>query len=135
VSDIPRSLREAVVLRANDRCEYCRLAQVGQEAAFHIDHVTPQVVGGPTVLENLALAWVSCSLRKAARQVAIDPISGEDVPLFNPRNQSWHEHFYWNSELVIGLTATGRATVIALAMNRPVILAIRGEEALRGRHP
>jgi hypothetical protein len=28
-----------------------------------------------------------------------------------------------------------RATIAALDMNRPLILAIRREEALRGRHP
>ena len=33
------------------------------------------------------------------------------------------------------LTATGRVTVAALEMNRPLILAIRDEEAERGRHP
>ena len=30
---------------------------------------------------------------------------------------------------------TGRATVMALHMNRPLALVIREEEALRGRHP
>jgi hypothetical protein len=37
--------------------------------------------------------------------------------------------------MVAGLTATGRATVAALSMNRSLILAIRREEAARGRHP
>ena len=53
MSDISAALREEVVLRAGNRCEYCRLSQVGQEAAFHIDHVVPRVAGGPTELENL----------------------------------------------------------------------------------
>lgn len=64
MSDIPAALRDDVVLRAGDRCEYCRLSQAGQEAAFHVDHVVPRVAGGATVLDNLALACVSCSLRK-----------------------------------------------------------------------
>lgn len=63
MSDIPPSLRDQVVLRAGNRCEYCGLSQVGQEAAFHVDHVVPRVAGGPTELDNLALACVSCSLR------------------------------------------------------------------------
>ncbi len=41
-----------------------------RRAEFHIDHVVPVVDGGATKLENLALACVSCSLRKAARRVA-----------------------------------------------------------------
>jgi len=55
---IPTSLQRRVRLRASDRCEYCRLAQAGQEATFHIDHVVPRVAGGATALENLALACV-----------------------------------------------------------------------------
>lgn len=37
MSTIPASLRRLVIQRAGDRCEYCRLSQAGQEAAFHID--------------------------------------------------------------------------------------------------
>ena len=65
-------LRREVIRRAGNRCEYCRLSQAGQEAAFHIDHIHPVAEGGETVLENLALACVSCSLRKAARRFARD---------------------------------------------------------------
>ena len=35
--------------------------------------------------------------------------------------------------MIIGSTPTGRATVHVLDMNRPLILAIRLEESLRGR--
>lgn len=135
MSDVSASLHAEVVLRAGNRCEYCRLSQLGQEAAFHIDHVIPRAAGGPTEADNLALACVSCSLRKWARLTAPDPDSGAEVPLFNPRTQVWEEHFRWDGERGVPLTATGRATVAALALNRPLILAIRQEEAARGRHP
>ena len=123
------------VLRAHGRCEYCGLSQLGQEAAFHVDHVVPRAAGGPTVSANLALACVSCSLRKSARRWAPDPAGGEEAPLFSPREQSWSEHFRWEGVFIVPLTATGRATAAALAMNRPIVLAIRLEEAARGRHP
>jgi hypothetical protein len=87
------ALRRRVIRRAEGRCEYCRLSQEGQEATFHIDHVIPRAAGGKTVSENLASACVSCSLRKAARQIAIDPQSGTEVSLYNPRRDLWHEHF------------------------------------------
>jgi hypothetical protein len=135
VSDIPARLHASVVERAGNRCEYCRLSQAGQEAAFHVDHVVPRAAGGQTVETNLALACVSCSLRKWAMQAAADPEGGGMVPLFNPRTQAWAEHFRWEGEHVRPLTATGRATVALLKMNRPLIVAIRREEALRGRHP
>lgn len=135
MSYVPAELWRLVIQRAAGRCEYCKLSQEGQEATFHIDHVIPVAAGGQTIAENLALACVSCSLRKAARQTAIDPQSGKEVALYNPRRDIWHEHFRWESVYLVGLTATGRATIDALDMNRALILAIREEEAALGRHP
>jgi hypothetical protein len=108
---------------------------LGQEASFHVDHVIPRIDGGPTNAENLAFACVSCSLRKWARRTAIDPETGDEVPLFNPRQQLWADHFRWDGEVVVPLTQLARATVAQLAMNRPLILEIRREEVNRGRHP
>jgi 5-methylcytosine-specific restriction endonuclease McrA len=69
---IPANLRRQVMTRAANCCEYCGLAQTGQEATFHIDHVVPVVAGGQSISENLALACVSCSLRKGARLASVD---------------------------------------------------------------
>jgi hypothetical protein len=132
---IPIHLQRLVVRRAHGRCEYCGLSQDGQEARFHIDHVTPVVHGAETVEENLALACVSCSLRKGARQCAVDPETGVEAELYNPRTDSWAEHFHWKGVRVVGLTPSGRATVETLKMNRLLILVIREEDSLRGRHP
>jgi hypothetical protein len=132
MSAIPAHLRRLVVRRG---CEYCRLSQQGQEAEFHIDHVIPRASGGHTVAENLALACVSCSLRKAARESGFDAETSRDVALFHPRRDRWEEHFRWDDVLIVGLTPTGRATVRALQMNRALIVAIRAEEVMRGRHP
>ena len=112
MSNISFELRRTVEARAKGRCEYCGLSQEGQEATFHIDHIIPSSSGGRTEPDNLALACVSCSLRKAARQSAIDTVSGEEVHLFSPRHDSWIEH-----------------------LNRRIILAIREEETFLGRHP
>jgi hypothetical protein len=135
MTKIPAALRELVVKRADDRCEYCGISQLGQVATFHIDHVIPAVAGGATTAENLALACVSCSLRKGARQMLQDLETGETVPFFNPRQQAWKEHFAWEGFRIVGLTSTGRATVEALNLNRAIMLAIRAEEELLGRHP
>jgi hypothetical protein len=132
---IPSVLKREVIKRAKSRCEYCGLAQVGQEAAFHIDHVVPVTLRGPTTLDNLALACVSCSLRKGARTMASDPKTGRQAALFNPRKQLWSEHFSWRGLRVLGHTDTGRATITTLRLNRTLILAIRAEEILRHRHP
>lgn len=129
------SIRRLVTQRAGNRCEYCRLSQAGQEALFHVDHILPEIDGGMTTLENLALACVSCSLRKGARQLAVDPQTGRLTPLYHPRKQQWSDHFRWEGFRVTGTTTTGRASVDALKLNRVVMLAIRSEEAFFGRFP
>ncbi len=135
MSVVSARLRRLVVMRAGRRCEYCGLSQDSQEATFHIDHIVPRMAGGLSLADNLALACVSCSLRKEARRSAVDPNSHRSVALFHPRRQRWSDHFRWVGPRVLGLTPTGRATVVALRMNRPLVLAIRAEEVLRGRHP
>lgn len=128
-------LRQLVIQRAGNRCEYCLLSQSSQEASFHIDHVIPQSAGGATSAENLALACVTCSLCKGARQTATDPAAGTDAPLFHPRLDAWRLHFRWEGVRVAGITPTGRATAEALRMNRFRALEIRLEERERGRIP
>ena len=133
---IEPSLVKQVRERAGEVCEYCRLPQRSQEATFHVDHIFPRVKGGATSLNNLALACVSCSLRKASRTTAEDPVDGRQVPLFHPRLDSWSQHFSWTSDFRLeGHTPTGRATIAALGMNRPAIVAIRYELNRLGRFP
>lgn len=135
MSYIFAQLRRFVIERAGSRCEYCHLSQEGQEATFHIDHIVPQSAGGENIAANLALACVSCSLRKAARQSSLDSETGSEVPLYNPRSNDWNEHFKWRGEYVDGITPIGRATVAALCMNRLLAVAIRREETAVRRHP
>jgi len=135
MSFVPARLRRLVTGRAAGRCEYCGLAQIGQEATFHIDHIIPTNAGGETTPDNLALACVSCSLRKQARRSVRDPQTGRQVVLFHPRRQRWKDHFRWDGVRVLGLTVTGRATISALRLNHALIVAIRAEETFWGRHP
>ncbi|MCT7994112.1 HNH endonuclease [Laspinema olomoucense] len=79
MTKIPNVLRQLVIQRAKNRCEYCGISQLGQVATFHIDHVIPVMAGGETIPQNLALACVSCSLRKGARQAIEDPETREEV--------------------------------------------------------
>jgi 5-methylcytosine-specific restriction endonuclease McrA len=68
---IPGALARAVRDRAGNICEYCHLPQLLQEAAFHIDHISPRSGKGPSHADNLAFACVACSLKKAARTRAL----------------------------------------------------------------
>jgi 5-methylcytosine-specific restriction endonuclease McrA len=133
---VPASLQRRVRERAGYRCEYCRLSQAHQHGTFHVDHVWPRVERGPTTIENLALACISCSLRKGPRTTAPDPETGDLVHLFNPRTDAWDEHFALTSGFALkGKTPVGRATVAALRLNHPLAIEIREEEAARGRYP
>lgn len=93
-----------------------------------IEHIIPESVGGATEESNL---WISCALcnsHKASRTKAIDPLSSQNVNLFNPRDDVWEEHFEWaeRGALIVGLTAVGRATVGALMLNRePLVFSRR----------
>lgn len=132
-SYIPANVAKLVRQRASNRCEYCLLRQSSQEATFHTDHIRPRADGGQTRPDNLALACVTCSLRKAARVTVRDPKTGRLVVFFNPRTDSWSEHFTWTPTWrVNGLTPIGRATARVMGMNRKAIIAIRQQlNALR----
>lgn len=134
MSYISAFLRNLVIRRAENNCKYCGLSQKGQEATFHIDLIIPVISGGETIAENLALACVSYSLRKGAKETAIDSETNREVKLFHPQIDDWSEHFEWRGVILKGLTAKGRATIELLKLNRLLILEIRKEEILLGRH-
>lgn len=113
-----RALRERVLTRARQCCEYCRLHQrYAPFARFHVEHIIPRQHGGSDDPSNLALACHRCNLYKGPNLTGIDPESGQVVPLFNPRHGAWEAHFALQGAHIVGLTPTGRATVRVLAMN------------------
>jgi hypothetical protein len=125
----------AVEARAGERCEYCRMHQALQGATFHVEHALPSSRGGASDLDNLAWGCPSCNLHKSDRIEVLDPESGQIVPLFHPRRHCWAEHFRWDGYHLIGLTPSGRATVLALDLNHPRRLRIRRAEELFGLFP
>lgn len=102
-----------------------------------IDHVVPVSKGGLTEFENLCFACRNCNEFKGGATDAIDPLNGERTPLFHPRCHRWGEHFVWDDSgtRIIGITAVGRATVIALSMNNEVIVDSRRRWVSVGWHP
>ncbi|MFM7449901.1 MAG: HNH endonuclease [Leptolyngbyaceae cyanobacterium] len=130
-------VQEQVRQRANYLCEYCHASEQWQYVRFTVDHVMPLSRGGVDGLENLALACFHCNRRKSNYLTALDPESGIEVPLFNPRGGSWSDHFIWSADglLLVGLTATGRATIAGLLLNRERVIQIRVADQEIGRHP
>lgn len=134
---IPPRLRREVAERANDRCEYCQSQEAITGGPMHVEHIIPEIAGGPTTLDNLALACARCNLHKGRRMRARDPVSGRTVPLFDPRRQQWSRHFTWSADRtrIIGRTRSGRATLVALNMNHPTIVLARSVWIELGLHP
>lgn len=126
-----------IIDRANRRCEYCKCTMDHAAQPFAIEHIVPISEGGVTSLSNLALACGGCNGHKYNKTEAIDPENQRSVPLYHPRNQIWDEHFTWSEDLlqIVGRSATGRATIDALRMNRSGVINLRRLLLLAGLHP
>jgi len=129
------ALRREVRERARERCEYCLLAESQAFFPHEPDHLIALKHGGKTVFANLALACFDCNRFKGSDIASLDPISGELVALFNPRNQRWSEHFRLNGGEIIPLTAVGRATETMLRLNLPQRVEARQRWSAMGLYP
>lgn len=136
-SYVAKALREEITKDARRRCGYCLTSARIIGAPLEIEHLIPESLGGPTVKENLWLACSMCNDHKGNRIAAPDPHTGEVVRFFDPRRQVWAEHFEWSTEedLIIGKTATGRATVAAIRLNRAELVEARRGWIVAGWHP
>ena len=118
-------VRTFVRLRANDRCEYCRIRECDDAYRPHLDHILPKKHGGSDNAENLALACSNCSLGKGSNLAGRDPDTGKIARLFHPRKDNWSDHFRWSGARLSGTTAVGRVTVLVMNINNPDRIAIR----------
>jgi hypothetical protein len=134
---IPVELRRQVRADAGRRCGYCRSSEALMGMPLEIEHIIPESMGGLTVRENLWLACHRCNKFKADRIQAIDPLTEESAPLFNPRIQGWHEHFAWSIDglTIVGVTTCGRATIEALQINNDYVVEARRFWVMAGWHP
>lgn len=134
---VPARLRQAVSRRARGRCEYCRGQERFATHGFSVEHIVPRSAGGKTIYSNLAFACQGCNNHKYTNVADRDPMSGDTVPLFHPRQDAWEQHFVWNEDytVIIGITPVGRATVESLRLNRPGVVNLRRVLFEIGEHP
>lgn len=107
-------------------------------ARLEIEHIIPLARGGTSAEGNLWLSCPLCNRYKADKISGVDPISGDQVALFNPRTQVWADHFRWSEDglRIVGLTSTGRVTVDVLHLDSdPDALLVRSYWVLAGWHP
>lgn len=133
---VPERLRHRVRERAQGQCEYCQ-TQESIVIEMEVDHIVPLAREGETELDNLCLACVSCNGYKRDFVSAIDPVTGVESALYNPRLHEWNEHFRWDESRTTleGVSAIGRATVARLQPNRPRTVRARRRWVEAGLHP
>ena len=101
------------------------------------EHIIAKKWGGSDSLNNIANACSGCNGHKHDRIKGLDEETNEIVPLFNPRTNTWTEHFGWSKNYltIIGFTPIGRVTINFLKMNRPLLINLRTILILSGEHP
>lgn len=134
---VTEATRTQVILRAQNRCEYCQNQQQYLMAKLEIDHIWPTAKGGTDDESNLCAACKYCNLYKWSKTHGIDPATGEHVKLYNPRQQQWEHHFEWSESgtEILGLTPCGRVTVIELKLNNEIAVTVRYNWVQVGWHP
>jgi len=126
-------LRQLVWQRAAQRCEYCQVPADAALLPFQIDHIIAEKHGGPTSGENLALSCERCNSHKGPNIAGY--LEGHHVPLFNPRQDRWADHFVWDGPVLVGQTPVGKVTIEVLAINLPYRVALRAALIEEGLFP
>ena len=119
-SYISAALRKRIVERAQNRCEYCRIAQADKLFTFEVDHIIAEKHGGQTIEQNLCLACVDCNSAKGSDIASVDWEQDEAiVGLYHPRRQNWHDHFTVELETgrIVPNSSYGRVTIFLLQLN------------------
>jgi hypothetical protein len=115
---IPDTLRRLVATRADFRCEYCRIPEIGTFYAFQIDHITSLKHGGTTTEDNLAYACTLCNRNKGTDLGTRLEKNGPIIRFFDPRKDKWFEHFdFIEDGLIVAKSGIGEATIKVFGIN------------------
>ncbi len=85
--------RQFVFDRAHGRCEYCLYPERAAMLPFLVGRIISEKHGGSSEVENAAFTCPFCHRAKGADLASIDPETDQLTSLFNPRTQTWSEHF------------------------------------------
>lgn len=135
VTYIPAELRRLVVARSDGICECCPVAEDDTFYGCQADHIISEKHGGGTNADNLSYA---CVFRNQAKGSDIGSIHRETntfVRFFNPRTDSWADHFALAGNSIEGLTPIGLVTARILAFDSGERVLERKTLQGRGRYP
>ena len=127
------ALQQLVWTRAGQRCEYCQVPADVALLPFQIDHIIAEKHGGLASAENLALSCERCNSHKGPNIAGY--LEGNHVPLFNPRQDRWVDHFAWEAAVLVGKTPVGQVTIEVLGINLPYRIALRAALIEEGIFP
>jgi hypothetical protein len=123
---IPELLKQLIIERAGNKCEYCHCPQAGRFITFHVEHIKSVKHGGSTTEDNLALSCPDCNFNKGTDVGTF--LDGENlVRFFNPRKDVWGDHFEMKEGAIVPKTDIGRSTVLILQFNTPERIIYRLE--------
>lgn len=114
---IPEEVRRLVAERANYYCEYCGIHRSDAFFGFQIDHVISLKHGGTTLIENLAYSCFPCNNNKGSDIGSMLLPDQTFIRLFNPRTDTWAEHFEIKQGVFIAKTLEAEATIKILKIN------------------
>jgi hypothetical protein len=103
--------------------------------AFEIEHIISLKHGGGNESENLAYACPHCNQNKGSDLTTFLDSYENIVAIFNPRKQSWTDHFKIEEGEILPRSDTGRATIKLLKLNEPERLIHRKILMQSGSYP
>jgi len=114
---ISEELRQLVIARAQNLCEYCLIDLDDTFLGGEIDHIIGVKHSGPTTAKNLAHACQRCNRNKGSDLGSIYWPTGQLVRFFNPRTDRWADHFVLDGATIRPLTEIGEVTARILGFN------------------
>ncbi len=129
-----------MIERSEKLCEYCLLHEDDAYFGCQVDHIVSEKHGGLTDANNLAYACTTCNRNKGSDvgSIVMPLSSGIFSRFFNPRTDSWNQHFTlspMDGITIVALSNIGEVTIRILDFNCTERLLER--QALRelGRYP
>ena len=114
---IPIQLRQRVAHRAHSICEYCLIHEEDTYFGCQVDHIISIKHGGKTVATNLAFACTFCNRFKGSDIGSLTLTSGTFTRFYNPRTDSWKNHFKLDGVRIEPRSEIGEVTERILQLN------------------
>ena len=111
------SIKNQVILRANECCEYCLKSNLVAYISHQIDHIINLKHGGNNNIDNLSYACYFCNVNKGSDIGTMLLPERTFIRLYNPRTDNWNDHFEIFEGKFYPKTPIAEATIKILQLN------------------